>query len=389
MAGDMREIEQKAGSPFVPPVDPVEVDAHRRKTYLSYESFLREKLTELDRNRPNEWKRDYSSLDAYERSISLMRTRLKEMLGFWVEPKDRLAVKTWDYEVLLETDDFTARRFRIEIFPGLETYGIELIPKTAGRHPGLLAQHGYGGTPELACGLVSTANAEDYSYRSIGIRAAQRGFCVVAIHHPTGYGTTDDSISTPLPEFPNYSATYGKNRLHRMAIMAGGTLFGLDMMASSRGIDLLVNSSNVDSNRIAMYGLSQGGMSALYLPALDQRIRASIASAYFNWRFPKLIGPHRTMSYLDSSEEDKFFGDVIRWFSDSDIVSLIAPRAFAVEAGLQDGSVDFEKAEAEFERAKVHYDKLEISDQVEFIPHAEGHVSATRRAFEFLTEKLV
>jgi hypothetical protein len=137
-----------------------------------------------------------------------------------------------------------------------------------------------------------------------------------------------------------------------------------------------------------MYGLSQGGESALFLPALDERIRAAVCSAYFNWRLRKLVGPHRALTYLDSPEEDKFFTDVIRWFADADLVSLIAPRAFAVEAGRRDSSVDFEKAAAEFQRAAIHYRRLGLPGQIEFIPHAQGHVSATRRAFEFLEEQL-
>ncbi len=141
--------------------------------------------------------------------------------------------------------------------------------------------------------------------------------------------------------------------------------------------------------RIGMYGLSQGGESALFLPALDERIAASVSSAYFNTRLPKLIGPVRATAYLDSPEEDKFFSKVLHYFGDADIVSLIAPRAFAVEAGLKDTSVDFELSAAEFQRARVHFERLGIPGQAEFIPHAEGHVSATARAFEFLKEKLI
>ena len=74
--------------------------------------------------------------------------------------------------------------------------------------------------------------------------------------------------------------------------------------------------------------------------------------------------------------------------SDSDTASLIAPRAFAVEAGLHDGAVDIDDAWDEFQRAREHYARLGLADRIEFIPHAEGHVSATARAFEFLAEQL-
>ena len=69
-------------------------------------------------------------------------------------------------------------------------------------------------------------------------------------------------------------------------------------------------------------------------------------------------------------------------------MSLIAPRAFAVEAGVQEGASPIEYSHDEFGRAKVPYDRLGLSDRIEFIAHAEGHVSATRRAFEFLDQHL-
>jgi hypothetical protein len=301
-------IEQPAGPPFVTPVDPAAVEAHRRDTYLSYEFFLRARLAGLDRARPANWQRDYSSIEAYERSIAPMRRRLWEMLGFWIEPAARTPLRTGAAEVLIEAADFVASRFTLEVLPGLWTYAVELAPKApAGKtreaRAGLLVQHGYAGTPEVVCGLTANANGEDYSYRSLGLRAVRRGFHVLAVFHPSGYGSAVDEVSG-VPGYPHQCTQYGKNRLHRLAIMAGGTLFGLDTMASSRGIDFLMQVPGIDPARVGIYGLSQGGETALYLPAMDPRLRASVCSAYFNHRYPKLIGPTRAMSYLDSNEED-------------------------------------------------------------------------------------
>jgi hypothetical protein len=310
------------------------------------------------------------------------------MFGFWIEPKDRADVVPQDVEVLLETPDFVATRVRFEILSGLETYAVQLVPKSRPVRGGILIQHGYGGSPELACGLTPNANAQDYAYRSIGVRAVRRGFVVVAVHHPSGYGTLNDVIDNSLPGFEQHPTQYGKNRLHRMAQLGGATLFGLDLMASSRGIDMLASRREIDPAAIGMYGLSQGGQTALFLPAVDTRVRVSVCSAYFNDRLPKLIGPIPGTSYLDSREEDKFFGEVVRCFADPNVVSLIAPRAFAVEAGLLDGAVEFEASRRAFARARIHYELLGILDRIEFIPHEQGHVSATRRAFEFLESHL-
>ncbi|MFT5090103.1 MAG: dienelactone hydrolase [Planctomycetota bacterium] len=384
----MHEIEQKAGKALVAAVDAEAVDSCRKETYLSYESFLRAHLHTLDAERAALWQRDYSNSTAYEESVEPMRQRFAEMLGFWQDPADRPPVSMGTEEVLWQDEHALATRFSYEVRPGLHSYAVRMRPKTKGPHPGLVVQHGYMGTPEMACGLVESANAEDYAYRSMGLRAVQRGYCVIAPHHPSGYGTESDAVDVPLPNFPDRDVHYGKNRLHRLCVLAGGTLLGLDMLASSRAVDMLVQDDAVDSSRIGCYGLSRGGQTALFLPALDRRVRASVCSAYFNERLPKLIGPYSRTNYIDWFAEGQILPAQAQLFADADIVSLIAPRAFAVEAGLGDGAVDQEASRRECERARVHYEQLGLAARIEFVDHAEGHVAATGRAFEFLDEQL-
>lgn len=382
----MYEIEQPAGPPLVCPVDPEQTDKHRREVYLSYERYLRKRLMELDSRRQHT--RDYSDMDAYLKSIEPLRKQFKEMLGFWVEPEERPNIRIVDEYPLLETDSFAVGRLTYEVLPDLITYAVRIVPKSPGPHPGLLVQHGYTGTPEMACGLTETANSGEASYRSMGLRAAERGYHVLAPHHPSGYGTTGDAIDSPLPDHPEQSVHYGKNRLHRLCLLGGGTLIGLDMLVSSRAIDLLVQDPDVDTGRIGMYGLSRGGQSALYLPAMDRRIRASVASAYFNTRLQKLVGPYSRTNYVDWFAEGQILPGQVRDFSDADIASLIAPRGFAVESGIKDTAVDQDAARSEFLLVKEHYRKLGVPERCDFIPHQEGHVSATRRAFEFLSAQL-
>jgi dienelactone hydrolase len=274
------------------------------------------------------------------------------------------------------------------VLPGLVTYALRLVPSTPGPHPGLLVQLGYLGTPELACGLTKTANAADGSYRSFGLRAARHGYHVIAPHHPSGYGSLSDAVDGPLPGHPQMTVHYGKNRLHRLCVMGGGSLLGLDMLASSRAVDLLVRDARVAPGRVGVYGLSRGGQTALYLAAMDERLKASVCSAYFNHRLPKLIGPYSRTTYIDWFAEGQILPDQVRWFADADVASLIAPRAFAIEAGLRDSAVDQTAAREEFRHAAVHYQKLGFPERIEFIPHDEGHVSATARAFQFLAEHL-
>src|SRR5688572_17918120 len=122
------EIEQEAGPPLVEPVSPGDIDRHRSQVYESYERFLRRRLQTLDEQRPTRWHRDYRSIDAYLRSVEPMRQRLKEMLGFWIEPQQRPPVKVAERELLLQDATLTAYRFEIEIVEGLSTYAVELVP---------------------------------------------------------------------------------------------------------------------------------------------------------------------------------------------------------------------------------------------------------------------
>lgn len=380
--------EKPAGPADLPSVDLDQLDADRTRVHRSYEDFLRAWLDRLECGRPDRWQRDYTDPVRYTASIEPMRRRLQEMLGFWVPPAQRPRLLPREVEEFHADERFTARRFWFDILPGLETYAVELVPRgaVASNGRGLLLQHGYHGAPECILGFVPGANDEDYSYRSLGLRAVLRGYHVLAVQHPNGYGRPEVNVGT-LPGFPEHR-NYGKNRLHRLASLGGAALFGLDMMGSSRGLDHLANCAGLDPQRLGLYGLSQGGQSALFLPALDERVRASVCSAFFNDRTRKLIGPHRATSFLDSHEEDKFFPQVISHFSDADLVSLIAPRFFAVEAGTGDTSVDFEKSEAEFARARVHFDRLGLADHLAWIPHQGGHVSATGQAFTFLERAL-
>lgn len=362
-----------------------DIDVRRKKVYKSYENYLMAQCRKAYVERENKWNRDYSSIEAYERSIEKNRQHLKEMLGFWEE--DREPVKVSKEEKLFEEKNFTVKRIYLNIKEDIWTYCLLLIPhrKSEEGYVPLIVQHGYGGSPEAVCGFIKDAYAPDYSYWALGARAAEKGYFVIAPHHPYGYGNSKESHVTTIPGFEQFPQ-YGKNRLHRLCVMLGITAFGIDMYGISRAIDYLQQRGDVDTSRIGMYGLSQGGMSALYLPALDTRVKATVCAAYFNDRLKKMIcyQKHTLNSYLEAMEEDKFFYGMLKEFGDADIVSLICPRAFCAEIGKKDKAVWWRDAVKEFKQAKAHYEKLGIPERAEYILHEEGHVSKSEEAFQFL-----
>jgi hypothetical protein len=264
---------------------------------------------------------------------------------------------------LAETSRFTAEHVWLSVVPGIETYGILLTPRaTAGLPaPALVCQHGMTSSPEQVCGLVEPA---DYTKR-FGARAAERGYFVFA-----PLMTTD--VKT-------------KSRLDRLAILGGSRLQALEQAKVLRAVDFLKSLPEVDPAAIGIYGISWGGRTAMYAAALDERIAAAVISGHFNHTVRMMVesSPHFT-PYIDTAEDYAFFSGLIVDFSDSDVVSLIAPRPVFVEAGTRDRGVYYPLAQAEFERVKTIYGKLGVADRAVLGLFDGGHEVEGEAAFEFL-----
>jgi hypothetical protein len=239
------------------------------------------------------------------------------------------------------------------------------------------------GTPEEACGFADAGEATVYNF--CGIRLAEAGFVVIAPHEVGGFGTTNPGEHW-IADKPAESRYGARNYLHRLACLLGLNLMGVDLYHVSRAVDYLITLDSVDPDRLGMYGLSQGGLSAEWLPAADTRIKATVSSAFFNHRLPKQIEPggERYTAYVDAPEEDRFYWGQLREFSDWEIVSLICPRAFMAEAGKADRAVYWEMAQAEFARARAIYERLGIPERAEFCLHEAGHVNRAVESIAFL-----
>src|SRR5215217_746116 len=98
-----------------------------------------------------------------------------------------------------------------------------------------------GGTPEAACGLTEKP---DYHNR-FGLQAVERGYLVFA----------------PL----DINSQVKRRWLDRKALLVGQRLQALEQFKVSRLVDYLSSRRDVDPKRIAPYGISWGGRTAMYL----------------------------------------------------------------------------------------------------------------------------
>ncbi|MHB0878261.1 MAG: alpha/beta hydrolase [Anaerolineae bacterium] len=369
-----------------PMIEYDDIDGRRRGLYRSYDAYFTRRCQEAYAGREQHWDRHYGSIPEYLRSVEPMRRQFAEMVGYGGQPE---AAPEPEWQEVASTDGYRVRRLWINVLPGVRMDALYLTPRTAAAPlPLVVAQHGLCGTPEEACGFVHDAIRSDYSYHRMGIRLAERGFAVIAPHMVGGYGTNEGGARF-VPELGDAEWARARTQLYRKAYLAGERLYGTELMAISRLLDYVATQPEVDAERIGFYGLSQGGQTALFLPALDTRIRVSVSSAFFQRRLGKMIDYDNPVTpYVKSFEEDKFFPGWLKYFDDADVVSLICPRAFAGETGRKDQAVWYEHSRAAYEEARQHYVRLGLADRVAYFEHEDGHVARGIESIDFIAKHL-
>lgn len=362
-----------------------DIDQRRRWLYEAFDRYFTQRCYQAFECRGRHWDRHYGSISEYVRSIEPMRAFFADMIGYGGQPE---CTPEPELEDLGATSEYAVKRLWINVLPGVRQDALLLVPTGAGRRPLVIAQHGLCGTPEEACGFVHDAVKADYSYHRMGIRLAERGFVVLAPHMVGGYGT-QESGARFVPSLGSEEWARARTQLYRKAYLIGERLIGTEFMCISRLLDYVSTLPEVDPERIGFYGLSQGGQSALFFPAVDTRIKVTVSSAFFQRRIGKMIDyDYPRTPYIKTFEEDKFFKGWLRYFDDSDVVSLICPRAFAAETGRTDGAVWFEASRAAYEEAREHYHRLGLDERIAYFEHDGGHVARGIESIDFLARHL-
>jgi len=335
-----------------------QTEAVQQEQYSELDRYLDGQIANADRARQLSWKRKFTSISSYEKSIVPWRAKLAELLGGMIyrpaplHPREELAA---------DLPTHKAYRVWLSAFESVSAYGILLVPKTDGKHPALICIHGMGGTPEAVCGLT---DKPDYHNR-FGLQAVERGYVVFA----------------PL----DMNSEAKRRWLDRKALLEGERLQALEQFKIKRVVDYLSARSDVDATRIGAYGISWGGRTTMYLAALDRRIKACAISGHFNDLIPKMVQPSTNYTaFIETSEDYAFFPRHFQLFNDADIVSLICPRAVFIEQGRQDRVVHWKDSQRAFEPVKKIYDRLGIGDRAEYSIFDGPHEIHGTEAFAFL-----
>ena len=176
--------------------------------------------------------------------------------------------------------------------------------------------------------------------------------------------------------------------LQRKANPLGLSLFSFIVRQHERTLDWLATLPNVDAERIAFYGLSYGGKTAMRVPALLPRYCLSICSGDFNEWIRKNVSLDYPSSYMFSGEYEMPEFDLGHTFNYAEMAALIAPRPFMVERGHDDGVGIDEWVAYEYAKVRRLYSRLKIPERTEIEFFAGGHEIHGQGTFRFLQKHL-
>jgi dienelactone hydrolase len=314
----------------------------------------------------------YDSLQSYEASIEPFRKYFAdEVIGrFDIKPLPANA-RTRRIDA---NDRWTRYEVVLDVFPDVFAYGLLTLPrdiKSGETRPVVVCQHGLEGRPQDTIGEPSYAY-----YKAFSTKLAEQGFITFA---PQNLYIFRDRFRT----------------LQRKANPLKKTLFSAIVPQHQQIVNWLGSLPQVDPKRIAFYGLSYGGKTAMRVPPLVKGYSLSICSGDFNEWVDKNASTRNPRSYMHTPEYEIFEFNLGETFNYAEMAALIAPRPFMVERGHLDQVADDETVAWEYSKVRRLYDaglKLPQNTEIEWFvgPHTingKGTVEFLRRHLNWPTNK--
>ncbi len=257
----------------------------------------------------------------------------------------------------------------MDVFPDVIAYGVLIVPKNikpGERRPVVVCQHGLEGRPQ---DIITGGHRAYHDFAGV---LAERGFVTFA---PQNLYLFEDRFRT----------------LQRKANPLKKSLFSIIVPQHQQMVDWLQTLPYVDGERIAFYGLSYGGKSAMRIPPLVTDYCLSICSADFNeWVWKNAATDTRGgYSYVWTKEYEIFEFDLGSTFNYSEMSALICPRPFMVERGHFDGVAPDETVGYEYAKIRHRYAALlKIGDRTEIEWFVGPHTIHGQGTYDFLHKHL-
>jgi dienelactone hydrolase len=265
-----------------------------------------------------------------------------------------------------ETDRWTAWDVVLDVWPDVFAWGVIVIPKgiaASERRPVVVVQHGRNGLPR------ETIDRHVSSYNDFGSALADRGFIVFAPHNL-------------------YRGEDRYRWLSRKANTIRATLFSFILAQHERILEWLGSLPFVDADRIAFYGLSYGGETAVRIPAILETYALSICSGDFNQWTRKVAATDQPFSFMRTIEWEMPYWNWGHTFDYAEMTYLIFPRPFMVERGHLDLVGRDQWVAHEYGKVQFLYAQLGLADRTEIEYFQGGHSINGQGTFAFLHKHL-
>jgi dienelactone hydrolase len=315
----------------------------QRRQLTQLVDFTQQTILGAEAIRDQYWAQaDRSSVEQWQRTAKPYQQHMwEEIFGKLAEPFGNLTVQT---RKIYDEANWAGYEVFLPLWGEVFAYGILLLPyaiEPNERRPVVVCQHGLEERPEDL--IHGDSEGEHYNH-NFAADLADHGFVVYCPQNP--YIGGDDF-----------------RKLQRLANPLKRSLYSFILSQSERMLDWLSTQPFVDPTRIAFYGLSYGGKTAMRVPPLLERYALSICSGDFNewiWKVARTDAPF-TYCFTREYEVPEF--NLGNTFNHSEMANLMAPRPFMVERGHNDPvSIDSWVA---YEYAKVqrHYELLGLYDR--------------------------
>lgn len=265
-----------------------------------------------------------------------------------------------------DTPKWTGYETVLDVWPDVFAWGVLLIPKDirpGERRPVVVCQHGRNGLPK------DVIEGDGTAYNRFAARLADEGFVVFAPHNL-------------------YRGEDRYRYLSRKANNVKGSLFTFIISQHDQLLRWLETLPFVDGSRMAFYGLSYGGETAVRVPAVLERYALSICSGDFNQWTRKVAATDEKFSFMYTIEWEMPYFNLGSTFDYAEMSYLIFPRPFMVERGHHDLVGRDRWVAYEYGKTQWLYAQFGMRDRTEIEYFQGGHAINGEGTFQFLRKHL-